>query len=1145
MTLLPADTLFPRPPASHCDWQAMPSGALARVLAELCASQPLLVVTPDSASARSLRLALRFYLAGSNLPVQLFPDWETLPYDRFSPHQDITSERIRILHELGSQAAGIVLVPVNTLLQRLPPASHINGNYFRFKQGDRFDLKAQRSLLVAAGYRQRDNVYEHGEFAVRGAIIDIFPTGAAAPLRIELFDDEIESLRLFDPENQRSQGSIDEFTLLPAAEYPLSEAGIQQFRQNFRERFDVDVRRCPLYQDVSDGIASPGLEYYLPLFFEQSASLFDYLPERLRIVELADCTAAVERYWSELRERFENLKGDLTRPLLPPASLYLPADELNQQLNRLGRARVRDTGIVFPFRDSPLPANDAQGETPFRALALLREQEPELRILLCAESAGRREALLALLQKRGLQPALVDNWPSWQADSPVFALTVGAMDQGFYTPEQKLLVVAEAELYGDTIMQRRRRKQKATTSEQAFRSLGELTPGTAVVHLEHGVGRYQGLVHMQVAKQEQEFLLLEYAEGAKLYVPVTSLHLISRYGAGDASNAPLTRLGSDQWSRARQKAAEKIRDTAAELLNTQARRNLREGHAFNLDADEYQRFAAGFAFEETPDQAQAIDAVLTDMQAPTPMDRLVCGDVGFGKTEVAMRAAFVAVQNQKQVAVLVPTTLLAQQHFSSFQDRFANYPVNVEVLSRFRSTKEKNAVLERLAEGKVDLVVGTHQLLSQDIHFKNLGLVIVDEEHRFGVRHKERLKQMRAECDLLTLTATPIPRTLNMALAGMRDISIIATPPEKRLSVQTFVQERNAGLIKEAILRELLRGGQVYFLHNDIDTMERAAEELRAWLPDARIATAHGQMHERELEKVMSDFYHRRFNVLVCSTIIETGIDIPSANTIIIERADKFGLAQLHQLRGRVGRSHHQAYAYLLTPPPKTLTADAKKRLDAIASTSDLGAGFLLASQDLEIRGAGELLGEDQHGHIESIGFSLYMDMLEQTVKALEKGEQPDLETPLAGGPEINLQVPALIPEDYLPDVFSRLALYKRIATSKNDTELDDLQVEMIDRFGLLPDAVKHLFAITRLRLEADRIGIKRIDAGNDAGRMEFAGHTRVNPLVLVKLVQSAPNRYRLEGGTLLRFALTAETPAQKIRAVEQLLQQLAARPAA
>lgn len=1123
----------------------MPAGGLAKALAELCADAPLLVITPDSASARSLRLALRFYLASTDLPVQLFPDWETLPYDRFSPHQDITSERIRILHELGSQQAGVVIVPINTLLQRLPPASHINGNYFQFKQGDRFDLNAQRHLLVAAGYRQRDNVYEHGEFAVRGSILDIFPTGSEAPLRIELFDDEIESLRLFDPEDQRSQGTITEFSLLPAAEYPLSDAGIQTFRQNFRERFDVDARKCPLYQDVSDGIASPGLEYYAPLFFAQSASLFDYLPQNIRILELADCHSAAERFWVELRERFENLRGDLTRPLLAPASLFLPADELSQQLNRIGRARLREQGVAFAFQASPLPGNDAQGDTPFRSLALLREQEPELRILLCAESAGRREALLALLQKRGLQPDLVDSWHSWYAQPSAFALTVGAMDQGFYAPAAKLLVVAETELYGDTIMQRRRRKQKATTSEQAFRSLGELTPGTAVVHLEHGVGRYQGLVHMQVAKQEQEFLLLEYADNAKLYVPVTSLHLISRYGAGDASNAPLTRLGSDQWSRARQKAAEKIRDTAAELLNTQARRALREGYAFTLDQDEYQRFAASFAFEETPDQALTIDAVLADMQALQPMDRLVCGDVGFGKTEVAMRAAFIAVQNQKQVAVLVPTTLLAQQHFNSFQDRFANYPVNVEVLSRFRSTKEKNEVLERLAAGKVDLVVGTHQLLQQDIRFKNLGLVIVDEEHRFGVRHKERLKQMRAECDLLTLTATPIPRTLNMALAGMRDISIIATPPDKRLSVQTFVQQKSPGLIKEAILRELLRGGQVYFLHNDIDSMERAAEELRAWLPDARIVTAHGQMHERDLEKVMSDFYHRRFNVLVCSTIIETGIDIPSANTIIIERADKFGLAQLHQLRGRVGRSHHQAYAYLLTPPPKVMTADAKKRLDAIASTTDLGAGFLLASQDLEIRGAGALLGEDQHGHIESIGFSLYMEMLEQTVKALERGEQPDLETPLAGGPEINLQIPALIPEDYLPDVFSRLALYKRIATCKNDGELDDLQVEMIDRYGLLPTAVKHLFVITRLRLEADRIGIKRIDANADAGRMEFASHTRVNPLVLVKLVQSAPNRYRLEGGTLLRFALDAQEPQQRIAAVEQLLQQLAARPAA
>ncbi len=1141
MNLLPSAPLFPKPPASFTDWQDLPEGALAIVLARLCAEQPLVVVTPDSARARRLRLALRFYLQGSEQEVALFPDWETLPYDRFSPHQDITSERIRILHRLASMQSGIVIVPVTTLIQRLPPASHLTGNFFRFKVGDHFDLETQRKQLVAAGYRQQDNVFEHGEFAVRGAIVDLFPAGVDEPLRIELFDDEIESLRHFDPESQRSSGTIDHFTLLPAAEYALDDRGIRLFRQQFRERFEVDTRHSPLYQDVSDGIASPGLEYYMPLFFEEVASFFDYLPANVKLVETRGCTAAADRFWGDLRERYENLSVDSTRPILPPTDLYLPLDALNSELKQRGRARLNDQGVAFPFQSSPLPANDARGTQPFQGLTLLREQQPALHILLCAESAGRREALLGLLQKQQLQPDLVEDWQDWLQNPTPFALTVGALDEGFYTPDNNLLVVAESELYGDQIMQRRRRKKPSQSAENAFRSLGELTEGTAVVHLEHGVGRYQGLVHLQAGDQNQEFLLLEYAEGAKLYVPVTSLHLISRYGAGDQVAAPLTRLGSDQWSRARKKAAEKIRDTAAELLNTQARRQLHKSDHFEVDEDEYRQFAAAFPFEETPDQAQTIEAVLDDMQQARSMDRLVCGDVGFGKTEVAMRAAFVAMQNGKQVAVLVPTTLLAQQHFNSFRDRFANYALNVEVLSRFRTAKEKKQVLDGLANGQVDLVVGTHQLLQKSVKFKQLGLLIVDEEHRFGVRHKERLKQLRAECDMLTLTATPIPRTLNMALSGMRDISIIATAPDKRLSVQTFVQQKDPGVVKEAITRELLRGGQVYYLHNNVSTMERCMEELSEWLPDARVGMAHGQMHERELEQIMSDFYHRRFNVLVCSTIIETGIDVPSANTIIIERADHFGLAQLHQLRGRVGRSHHQAYAYLLTPPRKQMTKDALRRLDAIANTADLGAGFLLASQDLEIRGAGELLGDDQHGHIESIGLSLYMEMLEETVTAMKEGKQPDLENPMSGGADIKLSaIPALIPDEYLPDVAMRLTLYKRIATCESDDELDELQVEMIDRFGLLPDATKHLFFITRLRREAERLGIERIDVGSENGHMTFRQDTCVNPLSLVKLVQSAPVRYQLEGGTRLKFALETDTDDKQLNEIDQLLKRLA-----
>ena len=849
---------------------------------------------------------------------------------------------------------------------------------------------------------------------------------------------------------------------------------------------------------------------------------------------------AASHFWEEVGQRHESRAHDLRRPILAPGQIFLRPDELQGQLRQVPRARLAKQGLEFPFAPAPTFHSDHQ-HNPASELLHWAEQHPQTRVLVCAETAGRREALLPMLQKAGIQPEVVSSWQAFLHSEHRWCLTVGELDRGFLSPAQALLVVAESQLYGERIMQRRRRRhEEDTATEMAFRSLGELSIGAPVVHIDHGVGRYQGLIHMQVDGQQQEFLLLEYAAGDKLYVPVSSLHLISRYGGGDPEHAPITRLGSDQWSKARQRAAEKIHDVAAELLNTYARREARQGRAMSLAEEDYQRFAADFPFEETPDQQQAIHAVVTDMRSSQPMDRLVCGDVGFGKTEVAMRAAFVAVQNGTQVAVLVPTTLLAQQHFESFSDRFADWPVTIEVLSRFRSQADKTTVLARLAEGKVDIVIGTHQLLQESVHFKDLGLVIVDEEHRFGVRHKERLKQMRAECDIVTLTATPIPRTLNMSLSGLRDISIIATPPARRLSVKTFVQQKQGAVVREALSRELLRGGQVYYLHNDIDTMARTAEELRKLVPDARVAIAHGQMRERELEAVMSDFYHRRFNVLVCTTIIETGIDVPSANTIVIDRADKLGLAQLHQLRGRVGRSHHQAYAYLLTPPPKAMTRDAHKRLEAIEQATDLGAGFMLASHDLEIRGAGELLGDEQHGHIESIGFSLYMEMLEQAVEALKRGEQPDTSKPLSGGPEVNLRIPALIPEDYLPDVFTRLGLYKRIAACKNREQLDALQVEMIDRFGLLPIQVKYLIEVTALRQRAAAMGIEKIDAGGQSGRLLFSDRTGVDPLTIVKLVQSAPGRYKLEGATGLKFSVDADGPGERIDAVNEMLDVLA-----
>ncbi|WP_111657546.1 transcription-repair coupling factor [Isoalcanivorax indicus] len=1147
MTLLPGTPVFPTGNDHFRLWQGLDSGSLAVTLAELArdAGHLLLVMTPDSSTAQQLHDSLTFYLAGSDTPVLLFPDWETLPYDLFSPHQDIISERVQVLHKLPDSHQGVLIAPVSTVMQRLAPRVQISGNSFLLKVGERFDMEATRSRLAACGYRQRDSVFDHGEFAVRGAIMDIFPMGADQPFRIELFDDDIESLRLFDPETQRSVDQVQAITLLPAAEYPLSSEGIARFRNRFRERFDVDHRQCSLYRDVSEGIASPGLEYYLPLFFEQMATLFDYLPGDVRLVELAGCEQAAAHFWDEVTARHEDRRHDIRRPILSPAELFLPVNELNQQLRVHPRARQLppdatpdDKAITFDF--TPPPVVTDRNANPFASLAALPEEHPGLRILVCAETPGRREALLELMQKQGIQPAVIDGWNHWQPTAASWSLTVGELDKGFWAPQAHALVIAESQLYGERIMQRRRRRSgQETSADQAFRSLGELVPGTPVVHIDHGVGRYQGLTHMTVEGQAHEFLLLEYAGGDKIYLPVSSLHLISRYGAGDPDHAPLTRLGSDQWSKARQKAAEKIHDVAAELLNTYARREARKGRAFTLPEDDYTRFASGFPFEETADQQAAIDAVLRDLQADRPMDRLVCGDVGFGKTEVAMRAAFVAVQNNTQVAILVPTTLLAQQHYESFSDRFADWPISIEVLSRFRSQKERTDVLARLAEGKVDIVVGTHQLLQESVAFRDIGLVIVDEEHRFGVRHKERLKALRAEADILTLTATPIPRTLNMAMSGMRDISIIATPPSKRLSVKTFVQQKNPVVIKEALLRELLRGGQVYFLHNDIDTMARAAEELRELVPDARIGIAHGQMRERELEQVMSDFYHRRFNVLLSTTIIETGIDVPSANTIIIERADKFGLAQLHQLRGRVGRSHHQAYAFLLTPHPKAMTKDALKRLEAIEQASDLGAGFTLASHDLEIRGAGELLGEEQHGHIESIGFSLYMDMLEQAVAALRRGEQPDTEKPLSGGPEVNLRVPALIPDDYLPDVLTRLGLYKRIASCRDSEQLDELRVEMIDRFGMLPRQVKNLFRVTALRQRAQALGIARIDAGRENGRLEFSERTAIDPLRLVKLVQSAPGRYTLQGASALKFVLDADTEEERFSEVEALLAQL------
>ncbi len=1132
-------------------WGNLPGAALSLAIAEAAsaAKRFTLLLTADSQSAERLEQELKFF--APELPVLHFPDWETLPYDLFSPHQDIISQRIASLYRLPELVHGVLVVPITTALHRLAPTSFLLGSSLVLDVGQKLDVDAMRTRLEASGYRYVDTVYEHGEFTVRGALIDLFPMGSKLPYRIDLFDDEIETLRTFEPETQRSIDKVDSVRLLPAKEFPLQKEAVTRFKARFRERFDVDFRRSPIFQDLNSGITPAGIEYYIPLFFEETSTLFDYLPQDTQVFSMPGIEAAAETFWKDVRNRYEERRVDPERPLLPPAELFLPVDDCFARLKNWPRVVASQDDVEsgvgrerFPAQVLPDLAIEAKANQPLAALSKFLGEFPG-RVLFTAESAGRREVLLELLERLKLRPKTLDSWQEFVDSKERLAITIGPLDEGLVLEEPALALVAESPLFGQRVMQRRRRDKRADShaSDAVIKNLAELREGAPVVHIDHGVGRYLGLATLEVENQVAEFLMLAYAEEAKLYVPVANLHLIARYTGSDDELAPLHRLGSEAWQKAKRRAAEQVRDVAAELLDIYARRAAREGYAFADPKLDYDTFSAGFPFEETPDQQTTIEAVRADMLAPKPMDRLVCGDVGFGKTEVAMRAAFIAVHGGRQVAILVPTTLLAQQHYNSFRDRFADWPVTVEVMSRFKSAKEINAAVADLAEGKIDIVIGTHKLLQDDVKIKNLGLVIIDEEHRFGVRQKEQLKALRSEVDILTLTATPIPRTLNMAVAGMRDLSIIATPPARRLSVRTFVMEQNKPTVKEALLRELLRGGQVYYLHNDVKTIEKCAADLAELVPEARIGIGHGQMHERDLEQVMSDFYHKRFNVLIASTIIETGIDVPSANTIIIERADKFGLAQLHQLRGRVGRSHHQAYAYLLTPPRKQITPDAEKRLEAIANTQDLGAGFVLATNDLEIRGAGELLGDGQSGQIQAVGFTLYMEMLERAVKSIRKGEQPNLDQPLGGGPEINLRVPGLIPEAYLPDVHTRLILYKRIANAADEEGLKDLQVEMIDRFGLLPEPTKNLVRLTSLKLKAEQLGIKKVDAGPQGGRIEFAAETPVDPLTLIKLIQSQPKRYKFEGATLFKFMVPMERPEERFATLEALFERLTPPP--
>jgi transcription-repair coupling factor (superfamily II helicase) len=1113
----------------------------ALCIAELAAAQRLLVVlTEDTAQAQVLARELPFFLGESTELLQL-PDWETLPYDNFSPHQDIVSERLRTLHRLPNQSRGVLLLPIPALMQRLPPRHYIEANSLQLRQGQSLDSAALRAALTKSGYRAVDTVYEHGEFAVRGSLMDIFPMGSGHPLRIDLLDDEVDSLRAFDPETQRTTERLESVELLPAREFPLEKSSINAFQQRWYARFDVDHDLCPVFCELSDGRAPGGAEYYLPLFFSECELLLDYLPAEAALITVGDHYGAATRFWDTATRRYEDYGVDPRRPLLSPAELFTPVEDLYQALGAFAVLELRQS------RDAPVHVStdvqpppqlaDGAGESGLKARLHSLLEGHRGPVLLCAETAGRREILLESLDE---PPPLVGSWEAFISSGSRFALAVAPIDRGLNLGPDRAMLVTETQLFGERVAQRRRRRHRdAVDPEAIFRDLNELRSGAPVVHAEHGIGRYLGLTHLQVDGATAEFLTLEYAEGSKLYVPVAALQLISRYAGSDPEHAPLHRLGSEQWEKAQRKAREKANDVAAQLLEVYARREAREGVQFDLGGDDYQRFAAGFPFEETPDQAAAIEAVEHDMCTAQVMDRLICGDVGFGKTEVAMRAAFIATANQRQVAVLVPTTLLAQQHYNSFRDRFANWPVKIEVLSRFRSAADTREVAAKLASGEVDILIGTHKLLQSDIGFADLGLLIIDEEHRFGVRQKDRIKALRAEVDILTLTATPIPRTLNMALGGMRDLSIIATPPARRLSIKTFVRESDHGLIKEAVLRETQRGGQVFYVHNEVRTIEQRAAQLQELLPDLSVAVAHGQMHETQLERVMSDFYHQHHHILLCSTIIETGIDIPNANTIIIDRADKFGIAQLHQLRGRVGRSHHQAYAYLLCPPASAISADANKRLEAIEAAGDLGAGYQLATHDLEIRGAGELLGDEQSGQIQSVGFSLYSRLLRRAVEALRRGDIPDVDAPLETVTEVNLHAPALIPDDYLPDPNMRLILYKRIAACDSDQALREMQVEMIDRFGLLPPEVKGLFTVSSLRLLAQRYGIKMLELGEQGGHIEFLEKTQIDPLQLVTLVQEQPLSFRLAGPTRLRIEQElADLPAREALARE-LMQRL------
>jgi len=1143
--LLPANPSVPSPGASTA-WGRLLGASLALAAAELAqrVDRPVLVLAEDPRHADQLENEIRFF-AGKDFPVEHFVEWETLPWDSFSPHQDIISQRLRVLATLPTMQSGIVIAAATVLQQRLPPVDYVAARSLSLIQGQELPREPFTDSLVEAGYLRVPQVSEHGEFAVRGSLIDVFPMGASVPVRIDFFADDIESLRYFSAETQLSGERIDTVDILPAREVPLDADAIRRFRDRYRERFEGQPAKSRVYRDISDGIAHGGIEYYLPLFFETTASLTAYLPPDCIVLAPAGLDKLLEQFWAEARERYELCSLDRERPILGVEETFIAPEMIPGALAGFptlsyASQSIAESGGSVNFDTRMPPAMKIEARYEDAASALIQFLGGfDGRVLFTTDSPGRREQLFDMLSGRGLDLARLSTWQDFRDDAHRIGVAVAPVDNGVLLPGAKVAVISEQQLFGERAQARKRRRKSDRDPETIIRQLNDLEPGSPVVHEEYGVGRYLGLTTLEAGGITAEFLHLEYADNDKLYVPVHALDLISRYTGASPDNAPLHRLGSDQWARAKRRAIRRIRDVAAELLDVYARRAARPGHRFRWPETDYRTFESGFPFELTEDQAHTIDDVLEDLGNDQPMDRVVCGDVGFGKTEVALRATFAAVHGGKQVAVLVPTTLLAQQHGQNFRDRFAEWPIRVEVLSRFQTAKEVKHIVAGLQSGAVDVVIGTHRLLQHTKDFHDVGLVIVDEEHRFGVRHKETIKSLRSEIDILTLTATPIPRTLNMALGGLREMSLITTPPAERLAVKTFVSEWNDVVIREACLREIKRGGQVYFIHNRVEDIGRIEQQLKKLVPEASIRIGHGQMPERELEQVMIDFYHRRFNVLLCTTIVESGIDVPTANTIIINRADRFGLAQLHQLRGRVGRSHHRAYAYLMAPPKAVMTADAVKRLEAIDSLEDLGSGFTLATHDLEIRGAGELLGDTQSGQIQEIGFSLYTELLGRAVESLRAGDEPDLEAPLHAGVEINLHVPALLPDDFVPDVHLRLILYKRISAAETSAELRELQVELIDRFGLLPDGAKNLMRIAAIKKLAARAGIEKIDAADGGGYLVFGQDSRIDPVALIQLVQNDSQRYRLQGSHRLQIKDDLGDLEKRFVTIENLLGRL------